>query len=156
MITEGISNISKQLVRRGDALSQDSSKINASPSETVENQKQNPAEEFSYSALKVADKVDIFKGEAPKSELTGASEDDAKEIEETDSAIKEMVQELNQKFDRTSLRLRFGTDEESGLDYFQLYDRKNGDVVKQFPPEGMLEMVAHLKDMTGIIFNENV
>ena len=157
MITEGISNISLQLVRRDDASSRDSSRNDASPSETVANLKQSPIEDASNGALKVADKVDVSTGEAPISEISRASsEDNAKEVKESESAIKKMVQEMNQKFDRTSLRLRFGTDEESGLEYFQLYDRKNGDVVKQFPPEGMLEMVANLKDMTGIIFNENV
>jgi flagellar protein FlaG len=70
--------------------------------------------------------------------------------EELDS----LVQALNQHMSRSNLRLRFGTDEESGLDYFQLYDRKNGDVVKQYPPEEVLELTAQLQDLAGTMFNQ--
>jgi flagellar protein FlaG len=155
VITEGISN-KGLFVQRGDAQSVDSSRLNASPSETVEflviPQKNQPDSK----SLATQDRLDLsIKGQNEASDPTLGNEKESR-MEDAKSVVEEMIQDLNEKFDRSSLRLRFGTDQDSGLDYFQLYDRKNGDVIKQFPPEEMLEMVADLKQMTGVIFNQSV
>lgn len=158
MITEGISNKPIQLVHRGDAESRDSSRF-SSPGEAVDNQNQGTAGERAIRSLDLTDKVDLSQKESVspgQAGLSNGSDEKAAAMKEAESVVKDMVQELNSKFDRSSLRLRFGTDKESGLEYFQLYDRQNGDVVKQYPPEEMLEMVATLRDLTGVIFNENV
>lgn len=153
MITEGISNNGLQLVRRGEAKSADSSRYDASPGEAVDNLNTSRGGNPPSGALEATDTIDLSQKTDADSKMAGLSHEAQKD---TESVIKKMVQEMNQKFDRSGLHLRFGKDQESGLDFFQLYDKKNGDVVKQYPPEEMLDMVAQLRNMAGIIFNENV
>jgi uncharacterized FlaG/YvyC family protein len=150
VITEGISNNGIQLVRRGDASLRETSSY-ASPGEAVNNLKLDQGKPASPGSLEATDRVEISeekraeptKAEENASEKSAGMSSEAQKNAET--VIKDMVNEMNQKFDRTGLRIRFGTDQESGLDYFQLYNKKNGDVVKQYPPEAMLDMVANLK-----------
>ncbi|PIE02942.1 MAG: hypothetical protein CSA81_04330 [Acidobacteria bacterium] len=153
MITEGISNNGIQLVRQGDVLSKDTSNDNTSPGETVDNLKQQEEGGFSSSiSLGKLNRIELNQNENTDSRTAGLSSEALKEAE---SVIQDLVDEVNQKFDRTGLRLRFGTHEESGIEYFQLYNRQNGDVVKQYPPEEMLDMVSNLREMSGMILNEN-
>jgi len=157
VITEGISNKQLQLVQRGDAVSRDSSRYSASPGEAVDNLK-TPDEKSILGSVDLADKVDISRNQVEAKQEGETELEKAQEAAKVraESVVDTMIQDLNDKFDRSSLRLRFGTDEESGLEYYQLYDRNNGDVIKQYPPEEMLDMMAQLKDLTGVIFNENV
>ena len=159
MITEGILNRSNQLVRRSDAPSRDSSRYDASPGETVDNLNRKPGQIPLRNAQKTVELKDLSSN--PVSELnlrsTGPeAKQDAEEMKQAEAGIKEMVSKMNQDLGQSSLHLRFGTDKESGLDYYQLYDKENGDVIKQFPPEAMLDMAANLKEMAGVIFNEKV
>jgi len=154
VITEGISNNQIQLVRREEAESKDSSRFNkASPSEAVDNLKTNLGEPDSPGFLDSNDIVNPSQKPDADSEAAGLSSETQ---EDTESVVEEMVREMNQKFDRSGLHLKFGTDQESGLEYFQLIDKQNGNVIKQYPPEERLEMVARMRDMAGVIFNEKV
>jgi len=154
VITEGISNAGLQLVRRGEVSSRDSSRFDTSPRETVKIPEKLPLE--NPKDLDPAGSDPIGFSERKKQQIESRQEDDSKDKKLSDEAIQSMIQDMNTKYDRSGLQLRFGTDEESGLDYFQVFDQKKGEVVKQFPPENMLEMTAKLKDMTGILLNEKV
>jgi flagellar protein FlaG len=159
VITEGILNRSIQLVPRSDARSRDSSRYDASPDETAVNlnQRQGGAT-LGESPVKALDRIEETNLTTNQESKIGTptESDLSKEAEQSESAFKKIIAETNQKLNRSDLKLRFGTDEESGIDYFQLYDKENGDVVKQFPPEEILKVIANLKDMAGIIFNEKV
>jgi flagellar protein FlaG len=159
MIMEGISSSVLQFARRGVAQPVDSARFNAPSGAAVDNLKQNQEVENVGNSSVEEDKVNLsLRGNAQSKPpaVPEESQVQKEDVKQEESVINKMVQEMNQKLDRSNLHLRFGTDEESGLRYFQLYDKENGDVIKQFPPEGMLEMAAQLKDLTGIIFNENV
>jgi len=51
-------------------------------------------------------------------------------------------------------RLSFGYDEESDRVYVQVIDTDTGEVVRQIPPERMLEMLAQVREMIGLILDE--
>ncbi len=51
-------------------------------------------------------------------------------------------------------RLSFGYDEQSGRVYVQIVRSDTGEVVRQRPPESMLEMLAQIREMIGLILDE--
>lgn len=71
-----------------------------------------------------------------------ADEEAQKKLEEHKKQIEE------------NLALRFGTDEETGTDFFQLVDTTSGDVVRQIPSENVLEFMKRFKSVTGLLFSE--
>ncbi len=52
----------------------------------------------------------------------------------------------------TSLRIE--QDEESGRFIYQSIDNETGEVVRQFPPEDILEILALFRDPEGVIFDD--
>jgi len=159
VITEGILNGTHTLVHRGEARSRDTSRFEASPVNPVIQIDQRAEKSSLDTAFANVNPENVPSSIEPKSVSSTLSEQNKEVTEQSSKAVsklQEQLAELNRKFDRSNLNLRFGTDEESGIDYFQLYDKKNGDVVKQFPPEEILKVIANLKNMTGVILNENV
>ena len=69
---------------------------------------------------------------------------------ERQTQIQESLQgELN-----ANLSLRFYQDEDTGQDFFQLIEPESGEVVRQFPPEAVLEFVKRFQSVTGMLFSE--
>lgn len=71
---------------------------------------------------------------------------DAEEISEVMNKISEMV----------NTQLKFEVYEETNTVYVQIVDRETKEVVKQIPPEEMLELSAKIREMVGILLDEYV
>ena len=87
--------------------------------------------------------------ETPETELSPLEKAKAEE----EARLEKVTQELNGKLNE-NLSLKFGQDEESGVSFFQLVEKDTGDVVRQFPPESILEFRDKFKDAAGLIFNQ--
>ncbi|MFQ5348742.1 MAG: flagellar protein FlaG [Rhodothalassiaceae bacterium] len=53
-------------------------------------------------------------------------------------------------------RLRVFKDDDSGRFVYQSVNSRTGEVVRQFPPEEILKLVAQLRDVTGIVLDNRV
>ncbi len=53
-------------------------------------------------------------------------------------------------------RLEFSVYEDTGQTVIKVIDQKTGDVVKQLPPEELLELAAKLKEMSGVLFDKKI
>lgn len=92
--------------------------------------------------------------EAPQKQGLSAVENQVDEEQKT-AELNELTQKLNQRLD-PSLNLRFLQDEETGLDFFQIVDKQSGEVVRQYPPEELIEATADLREVSGLIFSNEV
>lgn len=119
-----------------------------------------------------SDVVSLATDDAPYAEATqeanlnsgaatsGASQDAAsrealdKAREAEQKRLEKLTKELNEKLNE-DLTIRFGQDEESGEDIVQLVEKKSGDVVRQFPPQELLEFRERFKDYAGLLFNQD-
>jgi len=52
--------------------------------------------------------------------------------------------------------LEFLVDKDSGLDVIKVIDKNNGDLIKQYPSEEVLSLVAKLSEATGNFINTDV
>jgi len=68
--------------------------------------------------------------------------------------LEKATEELNQKLNQ-NLSLRFGEDQDSGKDYFQLIEKETGDVVQQIPSQDVLDFVQKFRDFSGLLFNHD-
>ena len=53
-------------------------------------------------------------------------------------------------------RLRVFKDDDSGRFVYQSVNSRTGEVVRQFPPEEILKLVARLRDVAGIVVDDRV
>lgn len=67
--------------------------------------------------------------------------------------LERLSEEINQKINER-LTVRFSTDEETGVDLFQLIEQETGDVVRQIPSEELLEFLKKFQDTSGLLFSE--
>ena len=53
-------------------------------------------------------------------------------------------------------RLRVFKDDDSGRFVYQSVNSRTGEIVRQFPPEEILKLVAQLRDVAGIVLDDRV
>jgi len=93
-------------------------------------------------------------GEAQAAAKEARAAEELAEAEKLQQArLEKITEELNDKLNE-NLSLRFGHDENSGEDFFQLVEKDTGDVVRQFPPQSLLDFREKFKDFAGLIFNQ--
>lgn len=70
--------------------------------------------------------------------------------------IEERVEEIQDRLSSMGSNLVFGLHmhEKSESIVIQLTDGKNGELVRQFPPEELLEIQAKLDDLAGLLFDK--
>ncbi len=67
--------------------------------------------------------------------------------------LSQVAEEVNEKLNQ-SLSLRFRKDEETGTEFFQLVESETGDVVRQIPPESILEFRKKFETVSGVLFSK--
>jgi uncharacterized FlaG/YvyC family protein len=80
---------------------------------------------------------------------------DTNQAKETREELEVLAADLNAQLSQ-QLSLRFLTDEDTGLDYFQLIEKDTGEVIRQYPPEEMLDLVRGLREAASLLFSQEV
>lgn len=68
--------------------------------------------------------------------------------------LEKIKSELNERLNE-NLSLKFGQDEKTGENYFQLVEKDTGDVVRQIPPQNIIDFMKKFKDFSGLLFNQS-
>lgn len=72
-----------------------------------------------------------------------------KQLEMVAQQLQDFVGEMNKG-------LEFLVDKDSGRDVIKVIDKSNGDLIKQYPSEEVLELVSKLSQATGALINEKI
>jgi flagellar protein FlaG len=86
-----------------------------------------------------------------KEDSTSKSEQ-AKEVDKaplTPQQLEKVAQQLQDFVGEMNRGLVFSVDKDSGRDVIKVIDKDSGDLVKQYPSEEVLTLVAKLSDMVG-------
>jgi len=89
--------------------------------------------------------------EEKTAEATREAIDQSRELEQ--ERLEEITEELNSQLNE-NLSLRFGRDENSGENFFQLIEKDTGDIVRQIPPQSLIDFKERLRDFAGLLFNQ--
>jgi flagellar protein FlaG len=76
----------------------------------------------------------------------------AKEVSQdvlTPQQLENVAQQLQDFVGEMNRGLEFSVDKDSGRDVIKIIDKSSGDLVKQYPSEEVLTLVANLSDMVG-------
>lgn len=68
--------------------------------------------------------------------------------------LHEEVARLNETSDLYNIGLRFSIHEETARVVVQVYDRKDNEVIRQIPPDKVLNLVAQIQQMIGLLLDE--
>jgi len=70
--------------------------------------------------------------------------------------MEKVAQQLQEFVGRMNKSLEFHVDEDSGKDVIKVVDKNNGELIKQFPSEEVLTVVARLSEAAGMFINSKV
>lgn len=84
----------------------------------------------------------------PKPKLAA---DEASPLERAAEALQKLLPEEEQT---PNTRLRIDKDDETGRFIYQNVDAESGEVLKQFPPESILEFLSFYRDVAGLAVDD--
>ncbi|MFZ7112560.1 MAG: flagellar protein FlaG [Desulfatiglandales bacterium] len=93
---------------------------------------------------------------AQKAATKGGREESAKLREETRSKIERIAQAMDNYVKSIQRELEIKVDGATGKVIVRVLSRESGEVIREIPPEEMLNLAAKMEEMTGALFNKNV
>jgi len=104
-----------------------------------------------------ADRIDLSREATAKSaELQAAAqaqkEDSAKPAPAT--LFTDRVREQVRAFEQRASSVQFAIDNESGQVLIRIVNKSSGEMIRQIPPEEILDLQARLKDLRGLLLHE--
>ena len=95
------------------------------------------------------------KDEKSSSEGSGSQQQQAaKNTQAAPDQLKKMIEEMNKKINNSNEIAMFGIHEETNRVVIKIMDKDTKEVIKEFPPEKTLDMIARIWEMAGILVDE--
>ena len=91
------------------------------------------------------------------SEGNGSQQQQEKEelyTPETPEHLKKMIAEMNRKISNSNEEAVFGVHEKTNRIMIKILDKDTKEIIKEFPPEKTLVMIASIWEMAGILVDE--
>jgi len=93
--------------------------------------------------------ISEIKAEEASSDTRQSSAASTTQLEKVAQQLQDFVGEMNKG-------LEFLVDKDSGRDVIKVIDKSNGDLIKQYPSEEVLSLVAKLSEAAGSFVNEKI
>ena len=68
--------------------------------------------------------------------------------------LKKAIEEMNRKINNTNEEAIFGVHEDTNRIMIKIVDKDTKEVIKEFPPEKTLDMIAKVWEMAGLLVDE--
>ena len=85
---------------------------------------------------------------------TSQQQQTAKNAQATPERLKKMIEEMNKKINNSNSEAVFGIHEDTNRIMIKILDKDTKEVIKEFPPEKTLDMIAKIWEMAGILVDE--
>ena len=117
-----------------------------------------PTAEFTETTAKDAaaavDGKTVVVDSSGKTETDGEGGQPGQNLEASEKQLKEAVKDLHKKLDNSNNEVMFGVHEATKRVTIKIVDKDTKKVVKEFPPEKTLDMIAKVWEMAGILVDE--
>lgn len=70
--------------------------------------------------------------------------------------LKKAIAEMNRKINNSNEEAVFGVHEDTNRIMIKIMDKETKEVIKEFPPEKTLDMIARIWEMAGILVDEKL
>ncbi len=77
------------------------------------------------------------------------------QIRLNDKNLDEVIEELNKNFEMFNTRMSFSYDEESKITVIKILNQHTGEVIKQIPPEDMLNSLEKISALVGLVIDKS-
>lgn len=71
----------------------------------------------------------------------------------SEETVKQVMEIFNELMEKINCDIEFSYDKKADMFNVKMIDKKSGEVLKEFPPEEMLENISKSKELRGAIIN---
>jgi flagellar protein FlaG len=89
-----------------------------------------------------------------KNAFSQQQQQQAMNSQSTNDQLKKAVEEMNKKINNSNEEAVFGIHEKTNRITIKIVDKDTKEVIKEFPPEKTLDMIAKVWEMAGILVDE--
>ena len=118
-----------------------------------------PINENDFAYLKKTDetkKIDDNTKQASDKKEDEQKESIFKAGEMSEETVKQVMEIFNELMEKINCDIEFSYDKKADMFNVKMIDKKSGEVLKEFPPEEMLENISKSKELRGAIINMTV
>lgn len=90
---------------------------------------------------------------SPQQQAAGSRQAQAQQQSEQ---LKKAIAEMNKKINNSNEEAVFGVHEDTNRIMIKIMDKDTKEVIKEFPPEKTLDMIAKIWEMAGILVDEKL
>lgn len=95
--------------------------------------------------------------EAGSQQQTNAQQQvNTKQTQQKSEQLKKAIAEMNRKINNSNEEAVFGVHEDTNRIMIKIMDKETKEVIKEFPPEKTLDMIAKIWEMAGILVDEKL
>ena len=100
--------------------------------------------------------VQAKRGQGPSKD-SGPKKSESAPVTSKSREISEVVEKLNTLGSQiANTKISFSIDSETGKPIVRVINKETGQVIRQLPPEDLLNLVDNLQNLTGLIFSEAI
>jgi len=94
--------------------------------------------------------------ESLKRELEVRNGEDINRAELSREELQRVIQEIKRKLDYMNRYLRIDIDDQLEIPVVKIFERDTNRLIRQIPPEYLLELMKRIDQMLGVLLNERV
>ncbi len=79
-----------------------------------------------------------------------------KQAQQKNDQLKKAIAEMNKKINNSNEEAVFGVHEDTNRIMIKIMDKETKEVIKEYPPEKTLDMIAKIWEMAGILVDEKL
>lgn len=95
-------------------------------------------------------------GQEPQSQTQSQSQVGTQNSSVSKDEVEKAIKVLNVAFQKVKLESSYSIDKRTGLEVVKIENTETGEVVRQYPPEEILNMLHKMYDMWGIFLDKKV
>lgn len=77
-----------------------------------------------------------------------------RQVQQQSDQLKKAIAEMNRRINNSNEEAVFGVHEDTNRIMIKIMDKETKEVIKEFPPEKTLDMIAKIWEMAGILVDE--
>ena len=78
------------------------------------------------------------------------------QVQQQSEQLKKAIAEMNKKINNSNEEAVFGVHEDTNRIMIKIMDKETKEVIKEFPPEKTLDMIARIWEMAGILVDQKL
>ena len=94
--------------------------------------------------------------ETPLKEIERRTEEVLKQVNARERELQKVIQEIRKKLDYLNRYLKIDIDEQLEIPVVKIFEKDTNRLIRQIPPDHLLELMRRIDEMLGVLLSERV